>query len=216
MKHLDKFYNYITESNKTLDISEIKMHLLPISDMGIEVIYHDYVEINKEGSDVFLESIKISFKITHVDYVIRDKFTSRKLQVIDDDVFWEFLDEMISFKDRLGDFGINFLINFFNNDRGFIFTLYLLGDKVEKDDNLRALTIIYNKLYSMLNGSRTDYAYDTMCELKDGNITIYTGNYSYTDRKFNSLIKRSGVDRTKINIEKSEGNGNTYNRITIK
>jgi hypothetical protein len=222
MKHLDKFYNYIIENNSfSFDMEEIKEYLRPMEDIGIKTTYNqDNLEVCKKGDDEFYNSIMVTFEIPGENFSIRSKWNSSDYEVLQGDSFWEFLNEFMSFRDRLSDNNVNCLVRIFNNYGSYKFVVILLGEKNIKEVGDKALTVIYNKISTTSHVGRTDFAYDTICYLKDDHIIIKNGHWSYTDRKLIALIKRSGVDVKTINIEKIEDDddimADIINKITLK
>jgi hypothetical protein len=223
MRYLDNFFNYIKES-KEIDKSEIESMLLPITDMGVRINYNQgiissatSIEDKNHGKSYLKITLWLPF---HRSDLIIDSNRSRW---INDDLFWELLDELLSFRARLLENKItNCLINFNNRqDHDAYISIVLVGDDVEKDD-IFILSEISSKLKSTLNSMSSDFSYNTIVRLNDDHIMVES-SYEYTDRKFNNLLRRSDIDLDQIKITKIEPDTaeppyrkRIYNKIELK
>lgn len=220
MKYLNRFFNYIKESNQ-FDLDEIESMLLPIKDMGINFI------VSKHGtsSDTIFNGEYSGHKYLSINFRL-DSLKSESLIVssyesvyINDDKVWEFFDELLSFRGRLleSDLSNDCLIRF-NEVRGeHNIRLILIGDK---DDEGPKLLELSQRMKSELNNMRTDFAYDTIITYNDGYIIVKTSEYSYTDRKLKNLINRSlnlhSMSFDDIKIEKTMDGMEILNKIELK
>lgn len=223
MKYLNNFFNYIKES-KEIDKSEIEYMLLPITDMGVKIQYSNgiissasYIDNVNHGKAYLKINLWLPFKRTDI---IVDSY---RMKWVDDELFWELLDELLSFRARLLENKItNCLIDFNNRqDHDAYVRIVLVGDEVEKDDHF-ILTEMSHKLKSTLNSMSTDFSYNTIVILNDDHIMVES-SYEYTDRKFNNFLRRSGIDLDKIKITKIEPDTEEpsyrrriYNKIELK
>ncbi len=97
MKYLNKFFQHLNESQDITDLSkeEIDEMLIPIKDLDIEYSFQAPRTIT-EGEYEGYTSMNITF---------RNNFKTGPMggytEMIIDDKFWEFLDELIAFKNRL-------------------------------------------------------------------------------------------------------------------
>jgi hypothetical protein len=218
MKHLNNFFNYITES-KEIDKYLVESMLLPITDMGVRINYSngiissvDSKDDKNHGKSYLRINLWLPFKRTDI---IVDSY---RMKWIDDILFWDLLDELISFRARLLENKItNCLINFNNRqDNDAYISIVLVGDEVEKDDSF-VLSEMSSKLKSTLNSMSSDFSYNTIVRLNDDHIMVES-SYEYTDRKFNNLLRRSGIDLDKIKINKEVlyNPVRIYNKIELK
>jgi hypothetical protein len=222
MKHLKEFFNYIKES-KSIDREEIASMLLPISDMGLNISYSEGTIISGASPDDKNHGrkyLKVSINLDRLNKsdIILDGFRRKE---IDDDRFWEILDEILSLRSRLLEEHIsNCLIDFIIRDNYSLISLILIGDKEEENDDF-LLTELMSILRARLNNMRTDFSYSTVVSLvRSGqklSIEVKTSAFDYTDRKFNNLLR--GVDMSKFSVEKRMPDsrlGDVYNIITVK
>lgn len=203
MKYLREFFNYIKES-KDIDKEEVDTMLLPIKDMGFRISYSEGVIIS--GSNVGDKNhdrkyLKVDIDLSSLNRsdVILDGY---RRQEIDDDRFWEILDEIISLRGRLmGEHIENCIIDFIIRENYFAISLILVGDKAQKIDN-QSLSDLRNILRSKLNNMFTDFSYSTVVSLSTSgdSVEVKTDAISYTDRKFNNLLR--GIDMSKFSVEK--------------
>jgi hypothetical protein len=218
MKYLDSFFNYIKES-KEIDKSEVESMLLPITDMGVNINYSngiissaDSTDDKNHGKSYLRVTMRLPFKRTDI---IVDSY---RMKWIDDILFWDLLDELLSFRARLLENKItNCLINFNNRqDHDAYISIVLVGDEVEKDDSF-VLSEMSSKLKSTLNSMSSDFSYNTIVRLNDDHIMVES-SYEYTDRKFNNFLRRSGIDLDKIKINKEVlyNPVRIYNKIELK
>lgn len=220
MKHLKEFFNYIKES-KSIDKEEVETMLLPIKDMGVRISYSEGVIIS--GSNVGDKNHGRKYLKVHIDLhslnrsdIILDGY---RRQEIDDDRFWEILDEIISLRGRLmGEHIENCLIDFIIRENYSAISLILVGDKAQKNDN-QLLSDLRSILRSKLNNMSTDFSYNTVVSLSTSgdSVEVKTDAMSYTDRKFNNLLR--GIDMSKFSVEKRMPDnrlGDVYNIIKVK
>ncbi len=201
MRYLDNFFHYIIESVDTGDFSEdyIDELLIPMNDLGIEY------KVMKEDGSIFKTVTSGEFSgrgMVRVSFSLFD--LKRDGDSICDDRFWTFLDEFISFKNRLESDKVSVYFNTRSDHYHPFFRIDFLvpGDfKSEIFELEEAYNVIKSRLYS----GTTDFYYSTTAKIDKENkvIEISSDKYEYTDRKFNNLIR--GIDIGKFNIEKTDG-----------
>jgi hypothetical protein len=221
MKYLNRFYSYIKES-KDFDKADIEYMLLPIKDLGLSYSINEGVTVSVDGdkknhNKKYLR-INISLNTLNSSYLIVNSFRGK---YIDDERFWEILDELLTLRSILLESEItNCLIDFSNNRDGInpYISILLIGD----EDNKTKLIELETRITAMLNSMRGDFSYGTYCRLHVDHILVKSDGLAYTDRKFNNLLKRSiegsDLSLSDFNIEKAH-NKDTHDwfiRITTK
>jgi len=205
MKHLDKFYNYIIENNSSgfeFDIVEIKEDMLsPIVDLGIDV----KVEKVNIISDDYNKGLEIVFdlsKITKEFHLERNHYLTSINKMIDE-VVWSFLDEIITFKNRIvvGEI-TNCLFNIRKNNEDFAFILTLVGPKRTREESL--LKELFLGLEKSIQKFRTPFGNNTSVYYEEGGIlTLKTWSYNFSDRNLKNIINRS-INLQKLSFEELE------------
>lgn len=203
MKYLNGFYSYIKES-KDFDKDDIESMLLPIKDLGLSYSINEGITVSADGdkknhNKKYLR-INISFNSLKSSDLIVNSFRKK---YIDDDRFWEILDELLSLRSRLLENEItNCLIDFSNNRDGInpYISILLIGDEDDSNEDYKKLSNLSSKMRAILNASRTDFSYDTTITLHNDFIIVKSIDYSYTDRKLMSLIRKS-VDLDNLSLE---------------
>ena len=197
MRYLEKFVNYLNESNEDItDLSKEDLDdlLLPITDLGIEYSFSEPRTIT-EGEFSGYKSINIIF---------RNSFklgpSGGYSEQIVDDKFWDFLDELIALKNRLESAQVS--IN--SNWRNYIVVTFIQKAKVEGD--LFTIQKLYNDMNLRTNASKSDFTNNMTKNLNKEELKITVkcngvwDQASYTDRKWNGLFR--GIDFSKFNVEK--------------
>lgn len=223
MKHLKEFFNYIKES-KRIDREEIASMLLPISDMGLNISYNEGTIISGASPDDKNHGrkyLKVSINLNGLNRsdIILDGYRRKE---IDDDRFWEILDEILSLRGRLMEEHIsNCLMDFIIRDNYSLISLILVGDKEEDKNDEFLLTELRSILRAKLNNMTTDFSYNTVVSVvRSGekvSLEVKTSALDYTDRKFNNLLR--GIDMSKFSIDRRLPDnrlGDVYNIITVK
>jgi len=197
MKHLQKFFNYITESqDDVVDLSkdELDELLLPVKDLGIEYSITESRTITS-GEYSGFKSMNINFK-NSFQLGEAGGYTE---QIIDPK-FWDFLEEMISLKNRLGSSRVSINTNW----RHHIVVTFIQKTKVEGD--LFLIQQLYNEMSKRTNASKSDFSNCMTKRIYKGELKIvvncngFDDSSSYTDRKWNGLFR--GIDFSKFNVEK--------------
>ncbi len=197
MKYLENFINYLNESNEDVtDLSkeELDELLIPITDLGISYTFSDTRTITS-GEYSGYKSMNINF---------RNSFQLGEAggytEQIIDPKFWDFLEELISLKNRLESVRVS--IN--NNWKHNIVVTFIQKAKVEGDIFL--IQQLYNEMSKRTNVSKSDFSNCMTKKLDKDNLTITVNcsgsidSASYTDRKWNGLFR--GIDFSKFNVEK--------------
>jgi hypothetical protein len=208
MRYLENFVNYLNESVEDItDLSkeELDELLVPITDLGIEYSLTEPRTIT-EGEFSGYKSMNINF---------RNSFklgpSGGYTEQIIDDRFWDFLDELISLKNRLESSKVTINTNW----RHHIVVTFVQKSKVEGD--LFLVQQLYNEMSKRTSASKSDFVNCMTKKLDKENlkITVNCGGSwdtaSYTDRKWNGLFR--GIDFSKFNIEKEITKN--YGHITI-
>jgi hypothetical protein len=207
MKYLHKFLQHLNESQDITDLSkeELDEMLLPIKDLEISYNLTEPRTIT-EGEYAGYTSMNIVF---------RSNFKTGPMggytEMIIDEKFWEFLDELIALKNRLESFQVSIAPSFKYN----IVVSFIQNAKVEGD--LFKVQKLYNEMTKRTSIAKSDFSNNMTKRLnkEELKITVHCGD-GYTDRKWNGLFR--GIDFSEFNIEKdiSKGTwGDYYGDITI-
>lgn len=212
MKYLNKFTNYLNESNSDItDLSKEELDdlLLPITDLGITYTFGEPMVITegefsgqKSMNVVFRNNFKIGPGGGYTDQIIDEKF-------------WDFLDELIAFKNRLESSRVSISTNW----RHSIVVTFVQKSKVEGP--LFIVTQLYNEMRKRTNAAKSDFVNSMTKKLDKDNLKITVNCHgfregAYTDRKWNNLFR--GIDFSKFNLEKEiseDRNGDKSAVITI-
>jgi hypothetical protein len=191
MKYLHKFLQHLNESQDITDLSkeDLDEMLLPIVDLEIEYSYQP-PRIITEGEFAGYTSMNITF---------RNKFKTGPMggytEMIIDEKFWEFLDELISFKNRLE--SVQVAIN--TNWKWGIVLTFIQNAKVEGD--IFKMQKLYNEMTKRTSVAKSDFANGLTKKFDKDTMTITVRcNSAYTDRKWNGLFR--GIDFSEFNVDK--------------
>jgi len=212
MRYLENFVNYLNESVEDItDLSkeELDELLVPITDLGIEYSLTEPRTIT-EGEFSGYKSMNINF---------RNSFklgpSGGYTEQIIDDRFWDFLDELISLKNRLESSKVTINTNW----RHHIVVTFVQKSKVEGD--LFLVQQLYNEMTKRTSAAKSDFVNCMTKKLDKENlkITVNCGGWdersSYTDRKWNGLFR--GIDFSKFSVEKEITDSNSaVITITLK
>jgi len=197
MKYLSKFVNYLNESAEDItDLSkeELEELLIPMSDLGLE---YSFTEPRTITSGEFS-----GYKSMNI--IIRNNFKMGEAggytEHIIDSKFWEFLDELISLKNRLQSSQVSINTNW----RHHIAITFIQKEKVE--GNLFTIQQLYNEMNKRTSASKSDFSNGMTKKLdkEELKITVNCNGFregSYTDRKWNGLFR--GVDFSEFNFDKN-------------
>jgi len=197
MKYLEKFVNYLNEAAEDItDLSKEELDdlLLPMVDMGIEYSFTT-PRVITEGEFSGYKSLNIQFR-NSFELGPAGGYTEQ----IVDPKFWDFLDELISLKNRLESARVSIGTNW----RHYIIVTFIQKSKVEGD--LFLIQKLYNEMSARTNAAKSDFSNNMTKNLDKENlkITVRCGgglsSGEYTDRKWNGLFR--GIDFSKFNIEK--------------
>lgn len=212
MKYLHKFLQHLNESHDITDLSreELNDMLLPIKDLDITYSFSEPRTITEGEYEGY----------TSMNIVFRSSFKTGSMggytEMIIDDKFWEFLDELISFKNRLESVQVSIAPSFKHN----IVVSFVQNSKVEGD--LFKIQKLYNQMSKKTSASKSDFSNNMLKRLyKDElKIVITCGSdweeASYTDRKWNGLFR--GIDFSEFNVDKNitrDGFGGSKAEVTI-
>lgn len=190
MKYLHKFLQHLNESQDITDLSkeELDEMLLPIKDLGIEYSLQAPRTITEGEYEGF----------TSMNIIFRNSFKIGPMggytEMITDDKFWEFLDELISLKNRLESVQVSIAPSLRYN----IVVSFIQNAKVEGD--LFKIQKIYNEMHKRTNVSKSDFTNGMTKRLDKENFKIIVHCAEYTDRKLNGLFR--GIDFSDFNIDK--------------
>jgi len=192
MKYLHKFLQHLNESQDITDLSkeELDEMLLPIKDLEIEYSYQEPRTITEGEYEGY----------TSMNIVFRNNFKTGPMggyrDMIIDEKFWEFLDELIAFKSRLESVQVSIEPSFKHS----IVVSFIQNAKVEGD--LFKIQKLYNELVKRTSVSKSDFSANMTKRLyKDElKITVRCGE-GYTERKWNGLFR--GIDFSDFNVEKN-------------
>jgi hypothetical protein len=191
MKYLHKFLHHLNESQDITDLSkeDLEEMLLPISDLEIEYSFQP-PRVITEGEFAGFTSMNITF---------RNKFKTGPMggytDMVIDESFWEFLDELIAFKNRLE--SVQVAIN--TSWRWGLVLSFIQNAKVEGD--LFKMQKLYNEMTKRTSASKSDFSNGMTKKFDKDTMTITVRcNSSYTDRKWNGLFR--GLDFSEFNVDK--------------
>lgn len=196
MKYLERFVTYLNESQDITDLTkeELDEMLIPIKDLDIEYSFQAPRTIT-EGEYEGYTSMNITF---------RNNFKTGPMggytEMIIDEKFWEFLDELIAFKNRLESVQVSINTNW----KWGIVVCFIQNTKVEGD--LFKMQKLYNEMTKRTNDSKSDFTNDMTKRFDKDTMTITVncsgfGAGCYTDRKWNGLFR--GIDFSDFNVEKN-------------
>lgn len=211
MKYLNKFLQHLNESQDITDLSkeELDDMLIHIKDLDIEYSFQEPRTIT-EGEYEGYKSMNITF---------RNSFKSGPMggytEMIIDERFWEFLDELISFKNRLESVQVSINTNW----KWGIVVCFIQNAKVEGD--LFKIQKLYNEMSKRTSASKSDFVNCMTKKLdkEELKITVTCNGFregAYTDRKWNGLFR--GIDFSEFNVDKdiTESKfGDKYAVVTI-
>lgn len=210
MKYLQPFFNYIKESND-IDKSLVEEMLLPIKDLGFTVNLREGTLVGVDIGDKNHGKKYLAIHITLDSVKTTNLITTYTSHHIDDDNFWELLDEILALRGRMLDTGLtNCVIDFSNTRDGRMpyISLLLIGDEDNIDKGRMNLIELEKRITAKLNSMRSNFSYGTYCRLHDDHIFIKADGWVYTDRKFNNLINRSiegsDLSLSDFNIDKTQ------------
>ena len=196
MKYLHKFLHHLNESQDITDLSkeELDEMLLPIKDLEIQYSFTEPRTITEGEYEGF----------TSMNIVFRSNFKTGPMggytEMIIDERFWEFLDELIAFKNRLESVQVSIAQSFKYN----IVVSFIQNAKVEGD--LFKIQKLYNEMTKRTSAGKSDFVNGMVKKLnkEELKITVNCNGYgdgSYTDRKWNGLFR--GIDFSDFNVEKN-------------
>lgn len=212
MKYLHKFLQHLNESQDITDLSkeELDEMLLPIKDLEIEYRFQEPRTIT-EGEFAGYNSMNVTFLTSSFKTGPMGGYT----EMIVDEKFWEFLDELIAFKNRLESVQVSINTNW----RHSLVVSFVQNAKVSGD--LFELQKLYNEMGKRTSASRSDFSngITRRFEKDELKIIVNCNGYdqgSYTDRKWNGLFR--GIDFSKFNVEREvteTGFGDKHAVVTI-
>jgi hypothetical protein len=196
MKYLHKFLNHLNESQDITDFSkeELDEMLIPIKDLEIEYSFQPPRTITEGEYEGY----------TSMNIVFRNNFKSGSIggytEMIIDDKFWEFLDELIAFKNRLESVQVSINTSW----KWGIVVCFIQNAKVEGD--LFKIQKLYNEMTKRTSASKSDFVNGMTKRFDKENMIITVncngyGDGAYTDRKWNGLFR--GIDFSDFNVEKN-------------
>jgi hypothetical protein len=196
MKYLHKFLQHLNESQYIADLSKEELDdlLIPIRDLDIEYSFQEPRTIT-EGEYEGYTSMNITF---------RNNFKTGPMggytEMIIDSKFWEFLDELIAFKNRLESVQVSINTNW----KWGIVVSFIQNAKVEGD--LFKLQKLYNEMIKRTSVAKSDFANCITKRLnkEELKITVNCNGFregAYTDRKWNGLFR--GIDFSEFDVDKN-------------
>ena len=196
MRYLHKFLNHLNESQDITDLSkeELDEMLLPIKDLDIEYSFQAPRTITEGEYEGY----------TSMNIIFRNSFKTGPMggytEMIIDDKFWEFLDELISFKNRLESVQVSINTSW----KWGIVVCFIQNAKVEGD--LFKVQKLYNEMSKRTSAAKSDFVNGIVKRLnkEEFKITVNCNGFgagSYTDRKWNGLFR--GIDFSDFDVEKN-------------
>lgn len=163
MKYLEKFVNYLNEAAEDItDLSKEELDdlLLPMVDMGIEYSFTT-PRVITEGEFSGYKSLNIQFR-NSFELGPAGGYTEQ----IVDPKFWDFLDELISLKNRLESARVSIGTNW----RHYIIVTFIQKSKVEGD--LFLIQKLYNEMSARTNAAKSDFSNNMTKNLDKENLKI--------------------------------------------
>ena len=206
MKYLHKFLNHLNESQDITDLSkeELDEMLIPIKDLDITYSFSEPRTVTEGEYEGY----------TSMNIVFRSNFKTGPMggyaEMIIDEKFWEFLDELISLKNRLESVQVSIAPSFKYN----IVVSFIQNAKVEGD--LFKIQKLYNEMAKRTFASKSDFVNCMTKRLNKEELKITVNcNSVYTDRKWNGLFR--GIDFSEFNFDKNvtDRYGDKQAEITI-
>ena len=205
MKYLDKFLNYIKESHiDDLSNDDLSDMLLPLTDLGFTYTISEPMSITEgkfEGRTSRRVMLSNTFEVNNVD----------GLNGISDKRVWDFLQEIVIFKEMLDSDLVTFGITSGSSGNLRVYINFVQRSKV--DDNLFKLQKLYSKMVKRKSQIISDFANTMYSKLYEDELKIVIkcgGSYrnmsgkrvdaQYTDRKWNNLF--GSIDFSEFNVEK--------------
>jgi len=205
MKYLDKFFNYIKEShNDDLSNDDLSDMLLPLTDLGFTYTISEPMSITEgkfEGRTSRRVTLSNTFEVNNVD----------GLNGISDKRVWDFLQEIVIFKEMLDSDLVTFGITSGSSGNLRVYINFVQRSKV--DDNLFKLQKLYSKMVKRKSQIISDFANTMYSKLYEDELKIVIkcgGSYrnmsgkrvaaQYTDRKWNNIF--GSIDFSEFNVEK--------------
>jgi hypothetical protein len=196
LKYLHKFLQHLNESLDITDLSkeELDEMLLPIKDLEMTYSFTEPITITEGEYEGF----------TSMNIIFRNNFKTGPMggytEMIIDERFWEFLDELIAFKNRLESVQVSIAPSFKYN----IVVSFIQNAKVEGD--LFKIQKLYNEMIKRTSAAKSDFVNGMTKKLNKEELKITVncngfGDGSYTDRKWNGLFR--GIDFSDFNVEKN-------------
>lgn len=205
MKYLDKFFNYIKESHiDDLSDDDLSDMLLPLTDLGFNYHISDPVTITEgkfEGRTSRRIMLSNTFEVNNVD----------GLNGIADKRVWDFLQEIVLFKEMLDSDLVTFSMSCGSSGNFRCYISFVQKSKI--DDNLFKIQKLYNKMIGKKSKIISDFVNTMYMKLYKDELKIVIkcgGSYrnmkgkrvdaQYTDRKWNNLFGE--IDFSEFNIKK--------------
>lgn len=196
MKYLHKFFHHLNESLDITDLSkeDLDEMLLPIKDLEMIYSFSEPRTITEGEYEGF----------TSMNIIFRNNFKTGPMggytEMIVDERFWEFLDELIAFKNRLESVQVSIAPTFKHN----IVVSFIQNAKVQGD--LFTIQKLYNEMIKRTSAAKSDFVNSMTKKLDKEELKITVncngwGDGSYTDRKWNGLFR--GIDFSDFNVEKN-------------
>jgi len=192
MKRISTFLNYINESNE-ISTEVLDDYLISIKDLGIDYQINPATTIT-EGKFAGRSSMTVQFNLSKLETSNISPSINR--EIIIDSKVWEFLNELITFKDRVnsdrvgihfGSIGAHWRIGI----------SFLIGDESKSGKDFELLRL-YKIIKDRSLSGKSDFHHSIVSKLIDDKIIINCKEY--TDRKFNVFLR--GVDLSAFNVEK--------------
>ena len=150
MKYLDKFFNYIKESHSDdLSDDDLSDMLLPLTDLGFTYTISEPISITEgkfEGRTSRRIMLSNTFEVSNVD----------GLNGISDKRVWDFLQEIVIFKEMLDSDLVTFSITSSSSGNFRVYINFIQRSKV--DDNLFKLEKLYSKIIKRKSQIISDFA----------------------------------------------------------
>ena len=187
MKYLEKFVNYLNESQEDItDLTKEELDdlLIPITDLGIEYSFTE-PRVITDGEFSGYKSMNISFKN---DFKLGPG--GGYTEQIVDERFWDFLDELIALKNRLESARVSIGTDW----RHYIIVTFIQKAKVEGD--IFKIQKLYNEMSLRTNASKSDFTNNMTKSLDKENLKIVLENnyhFKYLNHAFVASCINFGV-----------------------
>ena len=189
MQYLTKFLEYLKESEDK-STEEIEVMLLPFEDIG--------VRCRVLAKSTITEGVYKGRIASHI--MLEINFKKNYQSMIDDDRYWIFLDELLSFKARLESDNVSINSNWCGDNRESRIRITYIESSSESGDILELKTM-YNKIQNKYRSGRSDFSNGITIDedFKNKKFIVHCGNF--TSRKWKLFIKDMDISNFDMSVK---------------